>query len=109
MGNWLKLERASAPLIPADLVVEQSGVRFIDGQDEMDYLWYQLRETEAGQETAGYRVVRLVQLLGLVNSTPDFTAQPAVSNGASDLFAEVFGPAAGVGRCAGRGAVDTCR
>ncbi|MBN2021424.1 MAG: RidA family protein [Pirellulales bacterium] len=43
------------------------------------------------------RVVRLVKLLGLVNSTPDFTAQPAVINGASELLAEVFGPVAGVG------------
>lgn len=52
------------------------------------------------------RVVRLVKLLGLVNSTPDFTAQPAVINGASDLFAEVFGPAAGVGARSAVGAVS---
>jgi len=43
------------------------------------------------------RVVRLVKVLGVVNSTPDFTQQPAVINGCSELFAEVFGPAAGIG------------
>ncbi|HEY5004545.1 MAG TPA: RidA family protein [Ktedonobacteraceae bacterium] len=37
------------------------------------------------------RVVRLVKLLGLVNSTDAFTEQPYVINGASDLFVEVFG------------------
>jgi len=30
---------------------------------------------------------------GFVNSTPDFIQQPQVINGASDLFAQVFGDA----------------
>lgn len=37
------------------------------------------------------RVRRVVKLVGMVNSTPDFTAQPSVVNGASDLLVEVFG------------------
>jgi enamine deaminase RidA (YjgF/YER057c/UK114 family) len=37
------------------------------------------------------RVTRVVKLGGFVNSTPDFTAQPKVLNGASDLFVAVFG------------------
>jgi enamine deaminase RidA (YjgF/YER057c/UK114 family) len=37
------------------------------------------------------RVVRIVRLGGFVNSTPEFTDQPKVINGASDLMAEVFG------------------
>jgi enamine deaminase RidA (YjgF/YER057c/UK114 family) len=37
------------------------------------------------------RVVRVVKLLGMVNCTPDFTQQPAVINGCSDLLVEVFG------------------
>jgi enamine deaminase RidA (YjgF/YER057c/UK114 family) len=43
------------------------------------------------------RVRRVVKLLGLVNSAPEFTAQPAVLNGCSELLAEVFGAEAGVG------------
>ncbi|QUS35957.1 RidA family protein [Falsirhodobacter algicola] len=39
------------------------------------------------------RVVRLVKLVGFVNSTPDFTQQPQVINGASDLMVAVFGDA----------------
>lgn len=37
------------------------------------------------------RVKRVVKLLGMVNSTPDFGKQPQVINGCSDLFVEVFG------------------
>ena len=43
------------------------------------------------------RVKRVVKLLGFVNCTNDFTQQPAVINGCSELFAEVFGKDAGVG------------
>ncbi|MBI1943488.1 MAG: RidA family protein [Betaproteobacteria bacterium] len=39
------------------------------------------------------RVRRVVKLLGMVNGTPDFTDQPKVINGCSDLFVEVFGEA----------------
>ncbi len=37
------------------------------------------------------RVQRVIKLGGFVNSTPDFTDQPKVINGASDLMVEVFG------------------
>jgi enamine deaminase RidA (YjgF/YER057c/UK114 family) len=39
------------------------------------------------------RVVRVVKVVGFVASAPGFTGQPAVINGASELFGEVFGPA----------------
>ena len=50
------------------------------------------------------RVVRLVKLFGLVRCTDGFTDQPAVINGASELFRDVFGEDAGV---AARSAVGT--
>ncbi|MDE0754924.1 MAG: RidA family protein [Woeseiaceae bacterium] len=37
------------------------------------------------------KVKRVVKVLGMVNSTPDFVEQPAVINGFSDLIVEVFG------------------
>ena len=37
------------------------------------------------------RVVRIVKVMSLVNSTPDFTEQHLVTNGCSQLFGEVFG------------------
>ena len=39
------------------------------------------------------KVKRLVKLGAFVQSTPDFTDQPEVVNGASDLFVEVMGDA----------------
>ena len=45
------------------------------------------------------RVTRIVKLLGMVNSAPDFGQQPEVINGASDLLVELYGER---GRHAGR-------
>ncbi|CAN5638866.1 RidA family protein [soil metagenome] len=39
------------------------------------------------------RVKRVVKILGMVNSMPDFVDQPRVINGCSDLMVEVFGEA----------------
>jgi enamine deaminase RidA (YjgF/YER057c/UK114 family) len=37
------------------------------------------------------KVVKIVKIVGFVNCTDDFEQQPAVINGASDFFVEVFG------------------
>ena len=37
------------------------------------------------------KVTKVVKLGGFVNSAPDFTEQPSVINGASDLLVELFG------------------
>ena len=37
------------------------------------------------------RIKKVVKLVGFVNSSADFKDQPAVVNGASDLFVEIFG------------------
>ena len=39
------------------------------------------------------RIKRIVKLMVLVNSTPTFTEQHLVANGASELFVEIFGDA----------------
>jgi enamine deaminase RidA (YjgF/YER057c/UK114 family) len=46
-------------------------------------------------EAAGLldKVEQVIKLGGFVASTPDFTDQPKVANGASDLMVEVFGDA----------------
>ena len=43
------------------------------------------------------RIKRIVKVLGMVNSTPDFGQQPLVINGFSELMADVFGSENGVG------------
>ncbi len=42
-------------------------------------------------------VKRVVKMLGMVNSAPDFLDHPKVINGCSELFAQVFGEDAGIG------------
>lgn len=46
------------------------------------------------------RVTRVVKLVGFVASTPDFTGQPGVINGASEFLGEVFGDAGAHARSA---------
>ena len=41
------------------------------------------------------KVTRIVKLMSLVNSTPDYTEQHLVTNGASELITEVFGAEVG--------------
>ena len=43
------------------------------------------------------RVERVVKVLGMVNSAPDFDQMPKVINGFSDLFVELFGEERGRG------------
>jgi enamine deaminase RidA (YjgF/YER057c/UK114 family) len=45
---------------------------------------------ETGELSA---IKRIVKVVVFVASTPDFTGQPAIANGASDLFGGVFGDA----------------
>lgn len=43
------------------------------------------------------KVKRVIKIFGMVACTPDFDQQPAVINGCSELFKDVFGEVAGVG------------
>jgi enamine deaminase RidA (YjgF/YER057c/UK114 family) len=43
------------------------------------------------------RIKRIVKVLGMVNSAPDFYEHPKVINGCSELFAEIWGPELGIG------------
>ena len=59
--TWLR-GNSSALHVPNDLSIENAGVEFVEGKDELDYLWFRVVEMEGGQSYPGYRVVRLVQL-----------------------------------------------
>ena len=43
------------------------------------------------------KVKRIVKVLGMVNSTPDFGKQPFVMNGFSELMADIWGKENGIG------------
>jgi enamine deaminase RidA (YjgF/YER057c/UK114 family) len=41
------------------------------------------------------KIQRIVKVMSLVNSTPDFTEQHLVTNGCSELIGQIFGPTVG--------------
>ncbi len=76
--------------VGADLTLE-------DGQKAARQVGLSLLATMKKELGSLDRVARLIKTLALVNCTDDFTQQPLVINGFSDLFAEVFGPEDGIG------------
>ncbi|WP_375403224.1 RidA family protein [uncultured Sphingomonas sp.] len=110
----LTLPPAAAPVAAYVPTVEAGGMLYLSGQlpfQDSQVVTGRLGETmslEDGQEAArlcglmvvaqikaalgGFdRVRRIVKLGVFVNSTPDFTDQPKVANGASELMAALFG------------------
>lgn len=116
-AKGITLPEAAAPVASYLPAVEAGGFLHISGQISMNedksLITGTLGDTmdvEAGQAAARRcgimllaqmkaalgsldRVERVVKLGGFVNSTPDFTDQPKVVNGASDLMFEAFGEA----------------
>ena len=114
----IELPQASAPAANYVSVVRSGNLLFVSGQvcqwnGERRFIGKLGREfkLEEGQQAARLcalnivahvraaldgdldRVVRVVRLGGFVNSVDDFTQQPLVVNGASDLMVEIFGDA----------------
>ena len=111
----IQLPRAAAPVASYVPVVVEGGfahvsgqLPFVDGQvvkgrlgDDVDVAGGQDAARACGLmiiaqlEAAGLleRVGRIVKLGAFINCTADFTDQPEVANGASDLMEQVFGDA----------------
>ena len=112
----LELPQAAAPVASYTPIVEAGGLLHISGQlpfRDGQIITGRLGDDvslEAGQDAAqrcGLMLVaqikqhirnlahvkRVVKLGVFVNSTPDFTDQPKVANGASDLMTALFGDA----------------
>ena len=100
----IEIPEAAAPVANYVGHVVTGNLCFVSGQVTLDKGEFKHRG-KLGAEISldeGYRaacggdldkVRRVVKLTGFVNSTPDFTDQPKVVNGASDLMIEVFGDA----------------
>lgn len=76
-----------------DLTVEEG---YLAAQQSMLNLFSVVKD-EIGDLS---KVKQFVKVLGMVNSTEDFTDQPKVLNGASDLIGKVFGEKGKHGRSA---------
>ncbi len=92
-GNLLYLSGKGPDLVGGRQWHGKLGVDFtteegyVAARDTMLNLLAVLRD-ELGELS---RVRRVVKLLGMVNSTPNFDEQPKVINGASDLLVDIFG------------------
>jgi enamine deaminase RidA (YjgF/YER057c/UK114 family) len=114
----LELPAAAAPVASYVPTVEADGMLFVSGQISFAADGSLIKgrlgadmDVAAGQKAAERcalmilaqvgaalggnfgRVERVVKLGVFVQCTPDFTDQPEVANGASDLFVKVFGDA----------------
>ena len=76
--------------VGADLTVDE-------GREAARFVGLNILSTLRSATGSLDRVARLVRTFGMVNATPDFTQQPQVMNGFSDLMSEVFGSDAGLG------------
>ena len=109
----ITLPEAAAPVASYTPVVVHAGVAYVSGQ--LPFVGGALRTGRLGEDvsleegmeaaracglmilaqlkTAGLleRVERVIKLGAFVSSTPGFTDQPKVANGASDLMVAVFG------------------
>lgn len=111
----ITLPEAAAPVASYTPVVVANGLAHVSGQ--LPFIHGELVKGRLGEnvtvddgiaaaracglmilaqlEAAGLldRVERVVKLGAFINSTGDFTSQPEIANGASDLMLEVFGDA----------------
>jgi enamine deaminase RidA (YjgF/YER057c/UK114 family) len=87
---WLADGKMQVGRVGSDLTVEQgaAAARLVGLQ-----ILTTLRQALGNLD----RVSRLVKVLGMVNCTPEFTQQPKVINGFSELMVQVFGEQAGKG------------
>jgi enamine deaminase RidA (YjgF/YER057c/UK114 family) len=104
-GNYVPAVRSGNLLfIAGQIPVENGQSRFVgklgrefgieDGQKAARLCALNiLAQTSRALENDLDRVVRCVRVCGFVNATPEFTDQPQVVNGASDLLVAVLGNA----------------
>ena len=113
-GLGITLPTPSAPAANYVPYVKTGSMLFISGQipmgkDGLEHVAkvgadYGVEEAQAAAKLCAINVLaqakaavgdletlRLVKVVGFVNSTPDFTDQPKVINGASDFFVEAMG------------------
>lgn len=98
-GSWLWTSGHLPIDASGQLVRGTVGMDLTEEQGRQAAVWAGLGILASVKKFLGTlnHVKRVVKLTGLVQSAPGFSAQPAVINGCSQLFADVFGEENGVG------------
>ena len=105
VANYVPFVRSGDLLFIAGQICQWNGERRFVGKLGREYTVEQgqqaarlaglniLAQAKAALDGDLDRIQRCVKLTGFVNSVPEFTEQPRVVNGASDLIVEVLGDA----------------
>jgi len=98
-GNFLYVSGQGPMRTDGSLIIGRVGENLTleDGKTAARQVGLTMLSTIKSQIGDLNKLKRLVKVLGMVNSTPDFSMHPAVINGFSELMAEVFGEENGVG------------
>jgi enamine deaminase RidA (YjgF/YER057c/UK114 family) len=94
-GNWI-LTSGQLPMRSGQLITTGKGGGEVTAEEAVECARQcALNALAAVRAEIGdlSQVKRIVKVVAFVASTPDFTGQPGVANGASELFGEVFGDA----------------
>ncbi len=93
VGNTLYVSGHGPRRANGDRVVGKVGADMTleEGHEAARLVGLQVLSTVRAAVGSLDRVVRVAKVLGMVNCTPDFTQQPQVINGFSELMVEVFG------------------
>ena len=93
VGNLLHLSGHIPQTLEGDLIKGKLGADLSvqDGYNSARMCALSILSTVQSQLGTLDTINRIVKVVGFVNCTDDFTQQPSVINGASDLFAQVLG------------------
>lgn len=93
VGNTLYASGHGPRRLNGDRVVGKVGADMTleEGKEAARLVGLQVLSTVRAKLGSLDRVVRVAKVLGMVNCTPDFTQQPQVINGFSELMVEIFG------------------
>lgn len=51
--------------VPDDLAIEATGLEYVSGKDELQYMWFEVIEHEGGQDFHEYRAIHLMHLASI--------------------------------------------
>jgi enamine deaminase RidA (YjgF/YER057c/UK114 family) len=89
------------PLLPDGSMIRgcvgRDGVQAAEGYDAAKQCGLAILATLKSHLGSLDKVKRVIKIVGMVNSVPEFDGHPTVINGCSDLMKGVFGEDAGVG------------
>jgi len=98
-GKYLYLSGHGPVQLDKSLIIGRVGDGFSleEGKAAAKQVALTMLSTIKSQVGSLNNIKKVIKVLGMVNCTPDFLYHPKVINGASELFAEIWGEENGIG------------